>query len=74
MTILDYQMMEIILNGAAHQLSKQQSVAELVADLELSQQMIAVAVNRNIIARHHWHEHQLQAHDQVDVVRAIGGG
>jgi sulfur carrier protein len=67
-------MMEITLNGAAHQLTEQQSVAELVAALNLSQQAIAVAVNRSIIARQRWAEHQLQAHDQVDVVRAIGGG
>ncbi|PRC91605.1 sulfur carrier protein ThiS [Solimicrobium silvestre] len=67
-------MMEIILNGAAHQLTEQQSVAELVAALNLTQQAIAVAVNRSIIARPNWGQHQLQAQDQVDVVRAIGGG
>lgn len=65
---------EIILNGEARQLSGQQSVAELVATLNLSQQAIAVAVNRSIITRPHWHEYQLQPQDQVDVVHAIGGG
>ena len=66
--------MEIILNGTAHQLESQQSVAELIAALNLSRQAIAVAVNRQIVARQHWDEHQLQAQDHVDVVRAIGGG
>lgn len=65
---------EIILNGEARQLSGQQSVAELVAALDLSGQAIAVAVNRSIIARAQWNEHLLQPSDQVDVVHAIGGG
>jgi sulfur carrier protein len=67
-------MMEIILNGAAHQLPVAQSVAQLVDALNLTQQAIAVAVNRNIIAREHWNNHQLRAQDHVDVVHAIGGG
>jgi sulfur carrier protein len=66
--------MEITLNGEVHQLSGQQSIAELVATLNLSHQAIAVAVNRNIIARPDWSKYQLQAQDQVDVVHAIGGG
>jgi len=66
--------MEIILNGTAHQLGDQNSIADLVAHLNLTQQAIAVAVNRNVIARQRWEETRLQAHDQVDVVRAIGGG
>jgi sulfur carrier protein len=66
--------MEISLNGTPHQLGEQLSIAELVANLNLANQAIAVAVNRNVIARQRWEEVRLQAHDQVDVVRAIGGG
>ncbi len=66
--------MEIVLNGTAHQLGNVQSIAELVAQLELTNKAIAVAVNRNVITRQKWDEYRLQAHDQVDVVRSIGGG
>ena len=71
---MDNTSMEITLNGSAHQVDERYSVADLVAALNLSQQAIAVAVNRSIIARQKWADHHLQAHDQVDVVRAIGGG
>ncbi len=67
-------MMEILLNGTTHQLGGTLSIAELVANLNLSQQAIAVAVNRNVIARQRWEETRLAPNDQVDVVRAIGGG
>ena len=67
-------MMTIQLNGAPHPLAAAHSVAQLVAALQLGQQAIAIAVNRQIIPRARWQEHALQAGDQVDVVRAIGGG
>lgn len=66
--------MEIVLNGTPHRLGVQQTVAALVAQLNMSDKAIAVAVNRNVIARQRWEEYQLQSHDVVDVVRAIGGG
>ena len=66
--------MEILLNGVAHPLQDISSVAELIASLKLTQQSIAVAVNRNVITRQNWASCVLQPQDQVDVVRAIGGG
>ncbi|MFZ6814183.1 sulfur carrier protein ThiS [Undibacterium sp. Rencai35W] len=67
-------MTEIILNGENYQLGQERSLAELIATLNLSGQTIAVAVNRQIIARAQWIDYCLQAQDRVDVVRAIGGG
>ncbi|MFZ6876157.1 sulfur carrier protein ThiS [Undibacterium sp. Di27W] len=66
-------MVEIQLNGEKRQLVSS-LLADLIADLNLSQQTIAVAVNRQIIPKSRWTEHQLQVDDKVDVVRAIGGG
>lgn len=66
--------MEIELNGAAHQVSEGQNLSELIVALSLSNQAIAVAVNRQIVARSLWQTHILQVRDKVDVVRAIGGG
>lgn len=67
-------MITITLNGEAYQLAEGETLAGLVGTLDLSGQTIAVAVNRQIIARPHWPTHSLQAQDKVDVVRAIGGG
>ncbi|MBC3910721.1 sulfur carrier protein ThiS [Undibacterium umbellatum] len=66
-------MLEIQLNGEARQLSSE-LLADLIAELNLSQQAIAVAVNRQIIPRSQWEGYQLHGDDKVDVVRAIGGG
>ncbi|MCH8619672.1 sulfur carrier protein ThiS [Undibacterium sp. TS12] len=66
-------MIAIQLNGETRQLVSA-LLADLITELNLSQQAIAVAVNRQIIPRSRWAEHQLQVDDKVDVVRAIGGG
>jgi sulfur carrier protein len=69
--------MEIVLNGQPHTFDDPKqatSLLALVSSLSLTQQAIAVAVNRQVVPRAQWETYALQVHDQVDVVRAIGGG
>jgi sulfur carrier protein len=66
--------MEIQLNGESRVLSSMTDLYSLINELQLGNQAIAVAVNRQVIRRGQWRHHTLQAGDQVDVVRAIGGG
>jgi sulfur carrier protein len=66
--------MEIQLNGELRILHSETNLHSLITELELGNQAIAVAVNRQVIRRAQWPQHMLHAGDQVDVVRAIGGG
>jgi len=66
--------MEIQLNGQPRSLPIETDLHSLIEELRLGNQAIAVAVNRQVIRRALWQQHALQAGDQVDVVRAIGGG
>ena len=67
-------MMEIELNGAPHRIADHQTLQDLIASLELANQALAVAVNREVVPRQLWAQRALQARDRVDIVRAIGGG
>jgi len=67
-------MIAIELNGEARDVEPGQHVQGLIATLALSNQALAVAINREIVPRHLWAQRQLQPHDRVDIVRAIGGG
>ena len=64
----------ITLNGAPHQVAPGASLADLVEALSLSHQALALAVNRIVVPRQQWRERGVLAGDQIDVVRAIGGG
>jgi sulfur carrier protein len=67
-------MIDIELNGAPHQVSDSHSVQDLIAALSLSNQALAVAINREVVPRPQWPQRVLQPSDRVDIVRAIGGG
>jgi sulfur carrier protein len=67
-------MVQIELNGTPHSVPQQHSLQQLVAELALANQALAVAVNRQVVPRQGWSQRLLQAGDRVDVVRAIGGG
>ncbi len=67
-------MMEIELNGAPHRVTENQNLQDLIASLELANQALAVAVNREVVPRQLWPQRSLQPSDRVDIVRAIGGG
>ena len=67
-------MTDIILNGAPHQVAPGATLTDLIEALALSNQALALAVNRQIVPRQQWRARFVQPGDQVEVVRAIGGG
>jgi sulfur carrier protein len=64
----------IELNGEARTVSDSDNVQDLVDALSLTNQALAVAVNREVVPRAKWREYRFAVGDKVDVVRAIGGG
>lgn len=67
-------MIEIELNGAPHTVPTRCTLDQLVDGLALTGQALALAVNRAVVPRQQWPQRALQPQDQVDIVRAIGGG
>lgn len=66
--------MEIILNGEPLNLTDGSTVLDLVDQLKLKQQRLAVEVNLEIVPRSRYGEYSLNEGDKVEVVHAIGGG
>jgi len=67
-------MVGINVNGAPCSVPAGQTLCGLLEQLGLSGQGMALAVNREVVPRQQWLERRLQAQDNVDIVRAIGGG
>ena len=67
-------MIAIELNGEAREIRDGECVQDLVDALALTNQALAIAVNREVVPRARWREHRLAGGDKVDIVRAIGGG
>ncbi|MFI8609589.1 sulfur carrier protein ThiS [Pseudomonas sp. NPDC077649] len=66
--------MRIQLNGEPFELSDNQSVADLLARLDLAGRRVAVELNLDIVPRSQHDSTRLAEGDQVEVVHAIGGG
>jgi sulfur carrier protein len=64
----------IELNGEMRTVSDSDSVQDLIDALSLTNQALAIAVNREVVPRARWREYRFAGGDKVDVVRAIGGG
>ena len=70
--------MELIVNNEPYVLNGSKNderfLSDLITALNLPAQAMAVAINRQVIAKQNWANHVLKTADCVDVVRAIGGG
>jgi sulfur carrier protein len=66
--------MRIQLNGESFELPDGETVAGLLARLELTGRRIAVELNLDIVPRSQHGETLLKEGDQIEVVHAIGGG
>ena len=67
-------MIEIVLNGESATMPEETTVRGLLQQMQLTEQRIAVEVNREIVPRSLHADHKLSAGDQVEIVQAIGGG
>ena len=67
-------MMTITVNGSERQLDDGVTVAGLLQHLELGDQRVAVAVNRDVVPRGEHDACVLSEGDRVEIVRAVQGG
>ncbi|HXF39285.1 MAG TPA: sulfur carrier protein ThiS [Blastocatellia bacterium] len=66
--------MVIIVNGNDTDLSGGSRVTDLIAQLGLSPERLAVEVNRKVIRRASWDSTTLSEGDRVEIVHFVGGG
>ncbi|MCY1301764.1 sulfur carrier protein ThiS [Pseudomonas sp. BN102] len=66
--------MRIQLNGESFELPDGQTVADLIACLDLAGRRVAVELNLDIVPRSQHAATALREGDRVEVVHAIGGG
>lgn len=66
--------MQIRLNGEPYEVSAEETIAGLLARLDLAGRRVAVELNMDIVPRSQHEATSLQEGDRVEVVHAIGGG
>src|SRR6185295_799891 len=67
--------MQVQINGETRELNHNQIVlAELVRELALAPQRIAVEVNKRIVRRDEWEQTAINEGDRIEIVHFVGGG
>jgi len=66
--------MKLIINGEEKSLEKVSSVSDLLHQLGLKADRVAVELNREIAARASWDSIQLKDGDRLEIVQFVGGG
>ena len=66
--------MQIQLNGKNHELAETCTLEELVRELSLSPQRVAIELNRSVVRREQWAQTILNEGDRVEIVHFVGGG
>ncbi len=66
--------MQVRVNGEDKELAEGVSVAALLEFMELEVNGIAVALNMEIVRRGEYGDTHLSNGDEVEIVRAVGGG
>ena len=73
-SILATSFVQIFINGEPAEARDGATVAELLIDMQMAGQRLAVERNREIVPRSRWGGVRLVPGDRLEIVRAVGGG
>jgi thiamine biosynthesis protein ThiS len=66
--------MRLQINGEEKQFAERISLADLIIQLGMKSDRVAVELNREIVPRAQWGETALRDGDKLEVVHFVGGG
>lgn len=66
--------MQIVVNGERREISGPLTVVDLLQALQINPQLVVVEHNRRILKRPELAATLVQAEDQLEIVRIVGGG
>jgi thiamine biosynthesis protein ThiS len=71
---MDSDLINVRVNGEARQAPSGQSVAALLAWLEIPSERVAVELNRAIVRKRDWTTTQVESEASIEIVEFVGGG
>ena len=66
--------MRVQVNGEVREVAEKITLDELVRELSLAPERLAIELNREVVRRAAWPETQMREGDQVEIVHFVGGG
>ena len=66
--------MQVMLNGTPADIKDDSTVAELLEQLQIGRERVAVEVNLEIVPKSDYDSHTLATEDRIEIVHFVGGG
>ena len=66
--------MTLTINGEARQFTSLTTLSDLVSELGMKPDRVAIELNRELIRRERWAETKLSNGDKLEIVHFVGGG
>lgn len=66
--------MRVQVNGEIRELPEKFTLGELISQLSLAPERVAIELNREVVRRAAWPQTEMREGDQVEIVHFVGGG
>lgn len=66
--------MKLIINGESRDLTGVATLSDLIAQLGMKADRVAIELNRELISRDRWAATELSDDDKLEIVHFVGGG
>ena len=66
--------LQVQINGEAREVADEMKLNELVDQLSLAPERVAIELNQKVVRRNHWSATRLGDGDRIEIVHFVGGG
>lgn len=66
--------MTITINGEKREISTQVNLSELLENLSMPSERIAIELNKTVVRKKDWENIQINEADKIEIVHFVGGG
>lgn len=66
--------MRVFINGETKEIDKELNLTELLENLSLPRERIAVELNKEVVRKKDWETIRVKDADKIEIVHFVGGG
>ena len=66
--------MKVFVNGETREIQNEINLSELLKQLSLPSERIAIELNKEVVRRKDWETIQVKDSDKIEIVHFVGGG
>lgn len=66
--------MQVTINGEKRELAENLSISEMLKNLELPFERVAIELNKEVVRKKDWENIKVNDADKIEVIHFVGGG